>query len=201
MERLVRAVSLVGGASYVIDASKSATDFIFWADSTIPVHLVHIYRQPMAVAYSEARRVNWPADVERYAPPSRPLAKSAARWSLSNAYVSAVSHRASSYTLIRYEDLVSDPTATLQRITQRLPGLEGTVIDSVATSDRGHIIAGNPAAFSAPVIRKPDESWKRELTSAEKATIAALTMPVAAALDARRHRLAAAERALAVGQG
>jgi hypothetical protein len=93
--------------------------------------------------------------------------------------------------LIRYEDLISDPAGTLQRIIRKLPGLESVVIDGVGTFDRGHVLSGNPSAFSAPVIRKPDDSWKRELTSAEKAMITALTMPVAALLHTRLQRLSA----------
>jgi hypothetical protein len=65
-------------------------------------------------------------------------------------------------------------------------------IDEVATSDRGHLVSGNPSGlFEGPVIREPDERWKQELTPREKALITALTTPVSAALDTRRRRLAA----------
>ena len=189
MVRLMRASARVTGASYVVDASKSATDALFWASSPLPVHLVQIYRPPAAVAYSEAhRRVGWP---DGPATPSRTVAKSALRWNASNVAVSAVSLCADSYTLVRYEDLVSDPAATLQEIVGKLPGFEDVGIDEVATSDRGHLVSGNPSLFEGPVIREPDERWKRELTPREKALATALTTPVSAVLDTRRRRLAA----------
>jgi hypothetical protein len=191
MVRLMRALAGVTGASYVVDASKSATGALLWASSRLPVHLVQIYRPPAAVAYSEARRVVWPDEVARYAPPSRTITKSALRWNAFNVSVSAVSRCADSYTLVRYDDLVSDPAGTLQEIVGKLPGFEDLVIDEVATSDRGHLVSGNPSFFERPVIREPDERWKRELTPREKALITAVTSPVSAVLDTRRRRLAA----------
>jgi hypothetical protein len=184
MVNLAESVSAVTGARFLVDSSKSAAGLALWTTSPLPTHLVQIYRPAAAVAYSEARHVDWHPDVARYAPPRRSIAKSAMRWSLTNLAVAGMAPRAASSVLIRYDDLVSQPAATMEIAMRDVAGV--VVPDPhVRTADKGHVLSGNPSLFAGPALRRADDSWRRGLHLGERTLVAALTLPADALLRAR----------------
>jgi hypothetical protein len=181
--RLYRAVAAASQSRVIVDSSK-------WPSygrllETIPgfdVRVVHLVRDPRAVAYSWLRRT---PVLDRYPPEElyRRPANSSARWTAWNAAAELYWSRAPDrYLRVRYEDFVAAPRASTQRILDHVGEPDAVlpfVSDDAVELGVTHTLAGNPNRLrSGRVELKLDDEWKTRMRRADRAVVGALTLPL-----------------------
>jgi hypothetical protein len=112
--------------------------------------------------------------MERFRP-----AKAAAMWLHSTISVrTAFTRRGIEVADVRYEDVVADPAAALQRIAS-FAGISpeiGFVRGDVLDLRTSHAVAGNPSRMrSGPVSLRADNAWRSDLTARDRAVVSVLT--------------------------
>jgi Sulfotransferase family len=185
-ECLYTAMRDVSGRQVVVDSSKLATYLVMLAHvSGVNVHVVHLVRDPRAVAYSWLRpRVVDPDG--RTTMPRFGTFKSALLWVIMNAAVEWVAFRMSlPYVRVRYEDLVKDPAGIvgqLQSDVLRGAGLEfdegGHLDEEDIDLEVLHSISGNPMRFhQGRTAIVEDAAWKSG-PRGRRGIVGAVTFPL-----------------------
>lgn len=175
LHTLLRSVSDTSGAQVLVDSSKLPPGFLLerlMPDTTVDV--VHIVRDPRAVANSERKtRIRSGPDADLL-PPGRSAAQSVVYWSGFNAAVKAYSGRADTYLTVDYSALTSNTESELDRIAAGL----GVGRTSGKLLEGGHIAVGNPARFqgNGRAVRA-DDSWKRELPQRDRILVSSIGLP------------------------
>lgn len=170
------------GASVVIDSSKHASLACCLVASGVDVRIVHVVRDPRAVAHSWARTVPRPEDgqpMTRWGP-----ARTAAHWTAQNLAMELLPGRGARVTRVRYEDLLAAPGETLTALALRLglpqpelPFLEGRT----AWLGPSHTASGNPMRFHVGRVElRRDDSWLSGLPESDRRVVNALTWPLRA---------------------
>lgn len=183
--RLYEGARRATGAGFLLDSSKlSGHGLILASDKRIRLHVVHLVRDPRAVAYSWQRRVPqleaWKQRelMQRH----RPM-RTAFAWNLRNVTAQALKPRAASYTRIRYEDFVAEPASEVQRILAAVgQGSACLCFISEDGVDLGpaHIMCGNPSKFTYGRVRiSLDDEWRDAMAPRDRALVRALTWPLA----------------------
>jgi hypothetical protein len=183
--RLHGAVAEVSGARVVVDASKHVSLAAClrrgYGDR---MRLLHVVRDPRAVAHSWSRRVARPdaspdsreKEMARYS-----AGRAAVQWMTQNAGLDALARRGVSTLKVRYEDFVADPDREFGRIADFV-GHDGPPLDlggAGVESVEGHAVSGNPMRFgSGPVGVRADHRWREELAPWRRCLVEAVTAPV-----------------------
>lgn len=185
-ERLYAAALEVSGAGVVVDSSKfTALAYLLSHSRQVDLRLVHILRDPRAVAYSWTKVVRRPevADAEAYMPRYSP-AYMAILYAGHNVLLEALRLRGVRGVRVRYEDFAEDPLGQVSRVTT-LGGLafdESTIRgDGVRSLRLGtvHTVSGNPSRFQTgdiAVVR--DEKWRTSMPRRQRWLVTLLTLPV-----------------------
>lgn len=184
--RLYQGVRDVSSEQVVVDSSKLATYLVLLAQvPSVSVRVVHLVRDPRAVAHSWRRpRVTDPDG--RTSMPRFGAVKSAVVWLILNVAAERAARRLNlPYLRVRYEDLVEDPAGVVGQLRSAVLGEEGADLGEAGQrDDEGidlsvvHSISGNPLRFRqgrTPVVE--DADWKAGPRS-RKAIVAALTFPL-----------------------
>lgn len=185
MHTLYRCVAHETGAQTIIDSSKLPLDLAALARSEVNLRVVHLVRDPRAVAASWKRTIEWQmphGQIVRM--PTHPAWSSAARWDLYHGLTSVVIRGIDRPALrVSYESLVrlDQPTIDALAAFTDQPGLVDRA-RRAATSGLDvpvqHAIAGNPGRRSgAPLLVREDDAWRTELSSPERAAVGALGLP------------------------
>ncbi|GAA3673905.1 sulfotransferase [Nonomuraea antimicrobica] len=180
--RAYRRLYRAADAPVVIDSSKHASLACCLVASGLDAHVVHVVRDPRAVAHSWARTVHRPEDgrpMTRWSP-----ARTAVHWSAQNAALELLPGRGARVTRIRYEDLLADPGATLKGLAVRLglpePEL-GFLEGRTARLGPSHTASGNPMRFHVGNVElRRDDSWRSGLADGDRRVVDALTWPLRA---------------------
>lgn len=180
--RVYRALSHRPGVTVIVDSSKLPPYALLLSDLPgVELSVVHVVRDPRATAFSWRRHkvtrdrddgttmdrlevwrtavlwLLWSLATDRWWPRSRPNS-----------------------ILVRYEDLVSDPSATVQRVLNMV-GLElppGVVDAHSVTLAPTHSVAGNPARHdSGRLPLRFDSEWQHAMPRAHRALVTFLTWP------------------------
>jgi hypothetical protein len=178
-QRLYAAAAETAGARVVIDSGKHASLAFCLAAAGVDVHVVHVVRDPRAVAHSWRKTVERPEDgrpMTRWGP-----ARTAAHWTAQNLALDLLATRGVPVTRLRYEDLLADPAAALAALADilglgtALPFLTGTT----AHLTTAHTASGNPMRFTVgPVELRRDDSWHSGLPRHHRRLVTALTWPL-----------------------
>jgi len=183
--RIARAVTEVSGARVLVDASKWPGQALALARGGVPVRLVHQIRDPRGVAHSWSK-----SDVVR--PHGRagslmasrsPLA-SAVRWTALQAEIETASRTFRQRAVLRYEDFVVHPSATVARAVADLGlELEAGALDFMGGTDvnlpQSHGLAGNPSRFQVGRISlRADEAWRLSMDRRTQRTVTMATAPL-----------------------
>jgi hypothetical protein len=183
LARLYRSIRAVSGCRVIVDSSKwpsygSALDAL----DELDVRVVHLVRDPRAVAYSWTRRKALPdrdPPEEMYRSPR----DSSVRWNAWNVAAEAFWRaHPERYLRLRYEDFVARPRESVEHILRfagepigRLP-FTGEHSLELGVS---HTVSGNPVRLrTGPVELRPDDEWKQRMERGDRALVTALTLPL-----------------------
>lgn len=180
---LYRAIAEVSGGQVIVDSSKvGSQSFILRELPQVELHLVHLVRDSRATAFSWQRtklrtEVHWQVEyMDKY-----PVSRSALEWNIENLRASTRRKSLASYTLIRYEDLASDPHAELRKICNGLWGtaqVDGLPKSRVVNLGTSHTIGGNPNRFTlGETMIRIDNEWAAEMLRRDQLAVTALTAP------------------------
>lgn len=185
MAALYRAVARVTGARVIVDSSKHpASPGLLGLVPGVHGHVVHLVRDPRAVAHSWRRSRSFRGAAAREAMPTHAPLHSAASWLGRNTAMEALRPRypAARWLRLRYEDLVARPRPTLQRLAAlagehpvRLP----LPTEHTAELAPTHTVGGNPGKFrTGPVKLRDDDEWRTALSPADRWLVTAVDLPL-----------------------
>ena len=186
LDALYRAIAEVTGASVIVDSSKNVQDAaVLRLLPGVDPFLVHLVRDPRAVAHSMQRKVmlqadeSDPVDMPRSSP-----ASSAAGWTRVNAAAEIVrrAYGPGRSIRVRYEDLAADPRAVTQslvRFTGEQPGGVDFLDSKTLMLPGNHTVWGNSSRFRTGRLEvRSDDEWTRKLTRSGRLVPTALTLPL-----------------------
>jgi hypothetical protein len=183
MRRVYRAIADVTGSRVVIDSSKRPSDAaLLRLIPGIDAYLLHVVRDPRAVAFSWKRPKAWRKDGSSLMR-IHGAAYSTSMWVGYNVGAEIVMRRMtpSRRLRIRYEDFVAAPREVVGRIVkwigepvERLPFIDS----ETATLTGNHSVSGNPSRFKIGAVPvRDDDSWRRRQEWRDRATVTALALP------------------------
>ncbi len=186
---LDRLYSAVGnqGVSVVVDSSKRAGGALSAiAAPGAETSVIHIVRDPRAVAYSRAKRTKrHGAHGEGAELVRRSVLETSRQWLACNTEIELVRRLAvpeGRFLRVRYEDLMSDPKKKFFEIATWL----GINQESLAFHSRSgvslrqtHTVKGNPIRFSTGDTQLTlDEEWRTGLSRKDRASCASVCLPL-----------------------
>lgn len=179
-----RAICEVTGAGVVVDSSKRPTWMHLLASiPDIDLRIVHMVRDPRAVAHSRRRFKRQVDDNVERGMTQHASANSAFFWDMWNLAIEMFERPNVPILRLRYEDLMDDPVTNTERVAAfaglsdvRHPNLTPTSVE-MATA---HTVSGNPSRFElGHVGLKNDDSWTRDQSMFDRMTVTGLTAPIA----------------------
>jgi hypothetical protein len=185
LDDLYSAVAKVTGARVIVDSSKRPSDgAVLRLLPGVSPFIVHLVRDPRAVAYSWQRRKahldqRAPAEMRRHNPVG-----STSSWTLWNLAIEAVRRRQDPPTamLLRYEDFILRPRASIAAIVEMTGESASETPFEDATTVRlscNHTISGNPSRFSTgSVALKGDDEWIGSQSPVDRAIATGLSLPL-----------------------
>lgn len=184
LAKLYTSVAKVTGTDVIVDSSKFPSHaYLLDALPEVDLFIVHLVRDPRAVAYSWWMRKKRRLDIEKeaYLTPHNPV-ESALFWSEWNYIIKSVwGKRSSHYLLLRYEDFIRSPKESLERIVGMI-GEENACLPFQRERDvilaPCHTVSGNPDRFQSGVIQlRENTEWKQRMTILQKGLVTGLTIP------------------------
>jgi hypothetical protein len=175
--RLYRGIADATGARVIVDSSKRTGDAaLLRLLPDVDPYVLHVVRDPRAVAYSWSHRSG--------TPPSE-LA-TAGEWLSFSALGEAVKVRLGRgrSMVLRHEDFAQQPRVSLERIL-RLVGADGTALPLTGLEDRtvefgeNHTVAGHWTRFNRGTtdLRLSTE-WRAKQRPAQRRLVTGLTLPL-----------------------
>jgi hypothetical protein len=182
---LYRGIADVTGARVVVDSSKRPSDgALTTLLPGVEHYVVHLVRDPRAVVYSWRRRKQELDSVVGEGMPRQGVASSAFGWLELNAFSELVRRKAgpSRAILLRYEDFIEAPRATVASIASMVDEMEGELPFVDETTVRlapNHTVAGNPGRFSTgETTLRPDLEWRERMLPKDRLLTTAITAPL-----------------------
>jgi hypothetical protein len=176
--RLYEGVLEATGGTMVLDSSKHVSlAAVLSVTEGIDLKVVHLVRDPRAVAYSWTRTVQRPESPDGALMARASPLRIAGRWTVQNGMFSLVAHRAP-VLLVSYEQLVRAPEVAVAAIRSFL----GLSEDVAAPHQKPtfHSVSGNPMRFSdKPLTVSADEAWRHGLSSLDRRAVEVITAPLA----------------------
>lgn len=178
LRRVYEAAAAVSGARLLVDSSKDVSHGYLLDRLTpqIDVRMVHLVRDPRAVAYSWQRRKENPGSgrpMDRW-PPWR----TAIEWDAINAMTRAARRFGRPCLQVRYEDLTADPAGTVRRILAFAgedPAASPVDDEGMVSLSASHTVAGNPDRFrSGPTKIAADRAWRSQLAPRARLAVTSL---------------------------
>ncbi|MDP9457480.1 MAG: sulfotransferase [Actinomycetota bacterium] len=183
--RFYREISNVTGSRVIVDSSKLPLyGRVLGEVPGVERYVVHLVRDPRAVAYSwQRKKKSTPAGRNlAYMPRHHPV-ESSLEWDLCNVAAEGLREDAHGrYLMLRYEDFVEEPRPAVERILQLL-GEEPRSLPFVSERKvqlRGpnHNVGGNPSRFRTGVVElSPDAEWVKSTKRGAWRLVTALTLP------------------------
>lgn len=171
-------------ATVIVDTSKRAQEAaVFAALDSIDHYVLHIVRDPRAVAYSWRRSKSAGPGTNHRTMGTRGLLASVQRWTENSLGAELLRRRlpADRWLSVRYEDFAADPRSVVTRVAAHLGLTAASPFDAAGriTLGTNHIVAGNPSRFRTGSVQiRADTEWRREMTQRDKLSIALLTLPL-----------------------
>ena len=186
LERLYRGILQASGDRVIVDSSGDATHgLILSRMRNVELHVVHLIRDPRAVAFSWKRahrrpEIHWTSE----GMPTEHARTSATRWMMHNTMAELLSRSAASYFRVRYEDFVADPGAALSRILAPYEWMSGrptSIVGKEVVLGPTHTVSGNPMRFKhGPLTIELDAEWRDAMVPRDRRSVTSLTLPLLA---------------------
>ncbi len=184
LAKIYRAMRDVTGSGVIVDSSKLPLyGYVLGTMPEIDLYVLHLVRDPRAVAYSWMRKKAKPRVGGLGEMPQRPPVRSALEWDVCNAATRGLLTRSPErYLLLRYDDFVERPRSSVRRVLE-LVGEGGAPLpfasEHGAELGTNHNIGGNPTRFQTGVVElRPDREWARKMKPRDLAIVSALTLPL-----------------------
>ena len=183
--KLYRTIRDVTGCEVIVDSSK-------WASyggkinllPSVQMNLVHLVRDPRAVAYSWKRTKKYePFERSDVYIPKHSSIRTSIEWVIWNVAVELLRKRMSENSmLLRYEDFGNDPQFAIEQVLGLL-GIQNQsaqfIEDHRVDLDVNHSVSGNPTRFIRGNVKiRADMEWKTNMSSLDKRVIHILTWPL-----------------------
>jgi hypothetical protein len=184
LERLYRGVLTTTGSRVVVDTSKFPSyGFVLGMVPSVDLHVVHLVRDPRAVAYSWSRKRLHPDPRNPEYMPRRSPVGSSARWMARNLATEALWRNSpKSYLMLRYEDFVAKPREVIERVLELVkekPAPLSHVGKHEVELGVNHNVWGNPSRFRSGTVEiRPDKEWAYHMKRGDKRLISSLTFPL-----------------------
>ena len=186
LEKLYRAAQETSQSRVVVDTSKFPSyGYVLQNVPGIELYVLHLVRDPRAVAFSWASRKK--PKLDRKGEPGKPmtphsLVESSLVWDEWNLVIENIwRHNPERYMRLRYEDFVASPRETVGGVARFLGEEEARLPfagEREVALGVSHTFSGNPDRFrSGSVTVESDEGWKRGMGAPRQALVAALTLP------------------------
>lgn len=182
--RLYRAIAVVAEVGVVVDSSKRPGDAALLRFLPgIEPYCVHLVRDPRAVAFSWQRHKASPSEGERQEMLRHSATTVARNWIVENVAAEAVRRRSAPATsvLVRYEDFVAHPTATLGNILRvvREDRTSPFQDDRSIVLHAGHTAGGNPDRFRTGAVElREDREWLHRQHRMDRSITTAVALPL-----------------------
>lgn len=187
MRKLYDGIASVSGARVIVDSSKYPADAILAAGLPgYDVHVLHMVRDPRAVAFSWHRHKASPGKKGAGGMLTRVgMLRSTAVWVFYNAVISRYVKRAvpaARYRLLQYERLATEPEAVLDELIEFLsetPAYRPAFAENTVEMVSSHTASGNPVRFSSGSIGiRLDDEWTRAMPRWRRGFITLLAAPM-----------------------
>lgn len=184
LARLYPAIAATTGCSLIVDSSKLPTyGWLLDRVPTVDVSVLHLVRDPRAVAYSWQRKKPLADGAASPIMQRQSPAKSAALWDVWNLTAALLWRGSDRYLRLSYEDFVRHPRYWTQRIL-KFAGHDADpnpiFIDGHTVAMRpSHTVAGNPDRLrTGPVRLRLDDEWTTGMRRTDRALVSAMTAPL-----------------------
>lgn len=184
LKRLYEGILRVSRDRVIVDSSGDATHgLILSRIPGIQLHVVHLVRDPRAVAFSWKRsrrrpEIHWASE----GMPTEHVRTSAIRWMMYNTTAELLSKSAVSYCRLRYEDFVADPTAALSTVLapyEWAGDQPNNMRGKEVLLEPSHTVSGNPMRFKQGRLKiKLDNEWQHAMLPRDRRTVGAITWPL-----------------------
>ncbi len=176
MAATYRVLAARGGSRLVVDSSKyPAEAAALCGREDLDVRVLHIVRDPRAVAYSYQSG-------KAYIAPMSPSA-STANW-LGFNIASELAGRAAGpgrYLRVRHEDMAARPAEVMAEVMRfaQLDGEPPVTADGTAWLGVNHTVTGNPDRLNRGAVTiRPDTRWSQALSAPQIAVVTGLALPL-----------------------
>ncbi len=184
LSQLYSAIAQTSKSRVIVDSSKIPVyAYILNNIKEVELYLVHLVRDPRAVAYSWLKKKRYDplqsnvAFMDRYNP-----AKSTLIWLYWNLLIEYSWALRPNYFFLRYEDFIEKPGLTLAQVvsfvhedTAAVPVFDG----NAALISPNHNVSGNPSRFQhGRVLLQLDDRWRKDLAPSYIALVNTLSFPL-----------------------
>jgi hypothetical protein len=186
LERLYRAIAVVGDTRVVVDSSKApSTAFVLRAIPALDLRLVHLIRDSRGVAYSWNKKVVRPDTpgrtvyMHRYQP-----ARIGMRWVTRNLQMEMLGRLGLPEVRVRYEHAVTAPRLELERIVEMLDERIDPEAFAFIAGDRvrlgvNHTVMGNPVRMHQGSLQlRLDDEWRSAMSPRQRRIVSLLSRPL-----------------------
>ncbi len=184
LQKLYEAVQETTGSRVIVDSSKlPAYGYVLGMTPGIELYVVHLVRDPRAVAYSWLRKKPQLDTAEPVHMYRMSTVKSSLLWDAWNASSEALWRGSSGrYMRLRYEDFVKEPRRALKGVlgmlhedTRQIPFVDEQSVKLGVS----HTVSGNPNRFQTGGVRlRPDDEWASRMRLRDKILVTLLTFPL-----------------------
>ena len=184
VENLYLAIQSVTNCKVIIDTTKGPSHgYSVGLMPKIDLSLVHLVRDPRAVAYSWARRKPESGQDGTKTMPQLGALKSSWRWFRRNLEASEVGRCfPEKYMTLRYEDFIANPKNAVLKILEMVKEEVDAlpfVNDHEVELTSNHSIWGNPDRHKVgSVILRMDDEWHTKMKSSQRLLVTTLTWPL-----------------------
>jgi hypothetical protein len=181
LERFYGSIRRVTGCRVIVDASKwPLYSHMLDRLPSLDPHVVHLVRDPRAVAYSWTRRKEFQPGV--LLPRQHPV-KTTAYWIVLNPAIRNLwAGRPERYRFLRYRQFATRPREVVEGLLEFVgePGADLPFLDgNTVRIDPTHAVAGNVVRLRHGGVKlRVDDEWERRMPLASKAIVTSMTLPL-----------------------
>lgn len=181
-----RSLDAETGCRVIVDSTKAPShSYLLRTAPELDLYVLHLVRDPRAVAYSWNRKVvrfdnhpENPVPMPRFSP-----LRSALKWAYANLNVELLRDTLGPKMItVRYEDFLADPFGTVSRIvglvdedSDALP----FVSERKLQLDPTHTVWGNPGRLKTGLVElRLDAEWQEKMSAHRRAVVTGVTWPL-----------------------